>query len=144
MNVLSLVATKSMGKSTSTHVLTNRLLEKGVPVHIIDADPQEHQSEFCSKAKAVYGDLLTYTSWDSLNAKREPAEEMFDIVSDASDKPGVMIIDVQGSDNDLLSQAAGLADLVLVPIILGPLELNAIKQTFKITSEHFKISHHMM
>jgi len=130
MNVISFIATKSMGKSTNLHVLAERLLKMNVPVHIIDADPQSSQAKFVSEAQEHYS-TLSFTPWEVLNATQEPAVVLYDTVEQKAEEQGVLLIDVQGSDNDLLTQGASLADLVLVPMVDGPLEREATKATFK-------------
>lgn len=128
MKVISFVATKSSGKSTSIHVLAERLLSEGVNVHIIDCDPQADQLEFVHVASKYY-ENLTFTPWSELKNQNHIPTTVFDIVDDLAGKDGVLIIDVQGSDNDLLSLGAIVSDLVLVPMMDGNLEHKSTNQT---------------
>ena len=128
MKVISFVATKSSGKSTSLHVLAERLLAGGVSVHIIDCDPQADQAEFVEEASQYYN-TLTFTPWSDLkNAEHIPTAVM-DKVDSFQDQDSVVLIDVQGSDNDLLSLGAAISDLVLVPMMDGNLEHKSTSAT---------------
>ena len=128
MKVISFVATKSSGKSTSLHVLAERLLSDGIPVHIVDCDPQADPFEFVTMASKHFHNL-TFTPWTDLYKEDHIPTAVMDIVDSHADKEGVLLIDVQGSDNELLSVGAMVSDLVLVPMVDGNLEHKAINKT---------------
>ena len=131
MNVISFISTKSMGKSTGVQTLTNALLRRGVAVHVVALDPQQSHRYFTGPVTEAYPDLFQFTPYATLSDSNNIVNRFYDIVDAAEEEEGVLLIDVQGTDNNLISPAAGASDLVLVPLIDGDMERLEAMTTFE-------------
>lgn len=130
MQVISFVAVKSMGKSTSLQVLAERLLSRGIDVHIVSLDPQGSQDGFAEEAKKYYPNL-THTPWSHFKDSDDQGGLLFDLIEEKREINGVILVDVQGTDNNLIEPAALYSNLTLVPMIDGPMERDQLKRTFR-------------
>lgn len=131
MKIITMASSKGgVGKSICTSIAAERFLANGVPVHILDLDPQSDQREVFEALHAIYGDQVSLTSMDDL-IKMNPDVQTaaFDIIDEAESKEGIMVIDVQGSNNNLLSLAATRADCILVPMVDSPNDLKGTRAT---------------
>lgn len=135
MKIIAIVSTKGgVGKSTSCNILACRLAEANQPVHILELDPQNSQRHFIEKTQEIYK-TITATTWEELTTSQnkttshDPIEAAWNIIDEHADKPGFLVIDVQGSDNNLLHFALGAGDIILIPIMDGTQEITTIPNT---------------
>lgn len=132
MKVMTIASTKGgIGKSTCVNIAADRILETGTPVHLLDLDPQDDQFAFFNNAKEAYPHL-SITRFADLGVGSEYKDAQaaaFGVIDSMADKEGILIIDVQGSESNLLQMALGSADLILVPMLDSPKELKGTMDT---------------
>ena len=111
------------GKTTTSMVLATALADPdrgpGMTVAILDADPSEHVTRWhASRQEAgrpeIFG-LVEHYDYD----RREGLTSVFtDMVDDFIDgeKADVLIIDLEGTGNDIFGKAVSRADLLIIPM----------------------------
>lgn len=115
MPVIVFASTKGgAGKTTACLLLSVELAHKGIPVTVIDADPETYidtWSRLPDKPPA-------------LTVVRSPTEQsILDDIQAASQRTPWVTVDLEGTANMLVAYAISMADLVIIP--LQPSDLDA-------------------
>ena len=103
------------GKSTLTMLLAGEFGNSGLSVMILDTDPQKSVAQWFERCA---------------NRNAKPENVQVEIVSDegqladflSADGPDVILVDVQGTANQMLAISAAHCDLVVVPCIASELD----------------------
>lgn len=107
MQVLVFASSKGgVGKTTSALALACVLTHHGVPVTLIDADPNAPLALWAKRFPDTVPPKLTVKT-----AFRTDVAEVIDAATDP-----YVIVDLEGSRNEEVSVAIGRADLVLIPM----------------------------
>jgi chromosome partitioning protein len=94
------------GKTTSALLLASELASKGARITIIDADPEKWITQ--------WGRLPGRP--ESVEIISDASEDMIvDLIEEASSKAQFVIVDLEGTASLMLSNAAALSDLVVIP-----------------------------
>jgi chromosome partitioning protein len=93
------------GKTTAAVILATTLAEQGASVTIIDADPERWASRWLAASDDAKG--ITVTSADT--------SDILDRIEDATAQTAFVVVDTEGTASSLSANAAGFADLVLIP-----------------------------
>lgn len=106
MAVITLASSKGgCGKSTTAIVLAGQFAEQGYRVRIIDADPKRRVVRWA--ASGMIPDAITVTAADHTSLATE--------VRNAELDNDVVLIDVEGSANMVVSMAIGRSHYVAIP-----------------------------
>lgn len=111
------------GKTTTALILATALADDtrgpGMKVGVLDADPSEHMTRWhdnrVEQGRAPVFSLLEHYPFDP----REGLTSVFtDMIDDFVDKgeADVLIIDLEGTGNDIFSRAVGRSDLLIIPM----------------------------
>lgn len=132
MAVISLANSKGgVGKTTTTLILASELERMEHSVTIICADPNdpyEHWSDLNegrSKIRIIYDDAAN--------------DMMIDNIQAAHDETDFVLVDLEGSRDQRVSQAIGMSDLVLIPITASVLELKEAVKAIRLVKATEKV-----
>ena len=95
------------GKSTSAVLLATQLADLGVPVTLIDADPNKPLSRW-AKLPGKPGNLAVVADVTE--------ESIIDAIESAGRKTPFVIIDLEGTASMMVAYAISRADLVVIPV----------------------------
>lgn len=97
------------GKTTAAIVLTGEMArqgrDKGVPISLIDADPNQHSAKWARRSGCPENIHLV------ANANEDT---ILDMIEKEEQKDGVVIVDLEGTASISVSNAISRADLVIV------------------------------
>lgn len=94
------------GKTTSALLLASELASKGARITIIDADPEKWITQWARlPGKPENVEIISDVSEDMI----------VDLIEEASSKAQFVIVDLEGTASLMLSNAAALSDLVVIP-----------------------------
>lgn len=122
-----------VGKTSLSVHLVGRIreLDKDRPIICVDADPQEHsfkwlaecapdvRVERCTDAEVLLRKLPIWGDSSDMEAEHE------------EDQPTRIVVDCFGGDSDLMRQAIGRADCVVIPVGASSLDLDAASSTWR-------------
>ena len=117
MTIIALANSKGgVGKSTLCLLIASELAENGASVLVIDADPQQSCRQWvdrCNSVSTLPSSLLVTTASSPHDLK----------VALTTATASIVLIDVQGSINDLLIAAIVASDITLVPAKANVMEM---------------------
>lgn len=110
MTIIAIANSKGgVGKSTLCTLIASELAAHGSQVLVLDADAQQSCSQWAERCRRA-GTLPTGLRTEPIGTVKELAARL-----KSRDDADVILIDVQGSMNDLLTTAIVASDLTLVP-----------------------------
>lgn len=117
------------GKSTASVLLGTELARGGAKVVFIDADPNQSLTMW-SKAEAVPENIAVVSSPEvkaRLEGKEGRPAEGFDEIITSYQAPGtVVIVDLEGIADQLMTDAIAVATLVIAPMAVTTLDLAGV------------------
>ena len=117
------------GKSTSAVVLASELAQKGVPVVIIDADPNRPVSAWAKRAGKP----------DSLEVLANVTEEtIIDEIEAAAARAPFVLVDLEGTASITVAYAISRADLVIIPSQGSQLDASEAAKAIKLIRQQEK------
>ena len=116
------------GKSTSALVIGSQLA-RGVPVTIIDADPN-HPIASWAKGENTPENLTIISDVDEDNIAER--------IDDAASKTPFVIVDLEGTAAKIVVMAVGRADFVIVPTQGSQLDAEQASRAFRVIHQHEK------
>jgi chromosome partitioning protein len=121
-HVIAVIQTKGgAGKTTVSMMLAFALAELGDSVVVLDADKQQSATDWAKAVGDVEGAITVCTV---------PTERTLeDAVEWQDGKWDFLIIDTPPGSNSIVRTASGLADLVLVPTGVSPLDMRRTQAT---------------
>lgn len=117
------------GKTTLASAMAVAATRKGEQVAVADLDPQSSLEAWHSLRSESDILLFRLSEPDDLDAIREAAAE-HDI--------GLVILDCPPTVSDLAERAVALADLVILPVKVSPLDMLSIDATIELSRRHGK------
>lgn len=119
------------GKTTSALLLATELASKGAQVTVIDADPERWISQWGRLAGkpenvAIVSDVSEDTVVDAIEAAEAAAQ--------------FVIVDLEGTASLMVSNAIGMADLVIIPIQGSSMDARGGAKTIKLIRNQEKMS----
>lgn len=122
------------GKSTAALILATTMARgggKGEDVAIIDCDPNRPIAKW--KERGGRTENLTVYAL-------EPKTDFLEFVEEIESKHSTVIIDTEGSRNDIAQWAAGISHLVIIPTQGSQLDRDSATQAVKIVSNTAKMA----
>jgi chromosome partitioning protein len=117
------------GKSTSAVVLASELAQKGVPVVIIDADPNRPVSAWAKRAGKP----------ESLTVLADVTEEtIIDEIEAAASRAPFVLVDLEGTASITVAYAISRADLVIIPSQGSQLDASEAAKAIKLIRQQEK------
>lgn len=117
------------GKSTSAVVLASELAQKGVPVVIIDADPNRPVSTWAKRAGKP----------ESLTVLADMTEEtIIDEIEAAAARAPFVLVDLEGTASITVAYAISRADLVIIPSQGSQLDASEAAKAIKLIRQQEK------
>ena len=125
MTIISFANSKGgAGKSTLCLLIASELAEAGTKVLIIDADEQQSCSQWAERCR-VAGTLPP-----AISISRASTPEELKALLQAS-QAEIVLVDVQGSMNKMLSAAVVASDVTIVPSKANVMEMNETVKLFE-------------
>ncbi|WP_155300662.1 ParA family protein [Deinococcus kurensis] len=124
-NVIAVVNLK--GGSTKTNVavhLATLLMERGEPVHLIDADPNANAAQWVEGAGLQ--DRIGVTRVDNLTMKA---------AVETARRYGYVIIDTPGNQDSMAFRGVTYADRIVIPMAPTPQEVDLLNATLDIVQD---------
>lgn len=119
------------GKTTTALLLATELAAKGAAVTVIDADPERWISQ--------WGKLPGKP--DNIAIVSEVSEEtVVDAIEAAEAKAQFVIVDLEGTASLMVSNAIGMADLVIIPIQGSSMDAKGGAKTIRLIRNQEKMS----
>ncbi len=119
------------GKTTTALLLATELAAKGAAVTVIDADPERWISQ--------WGKLPGKP--DNIAIVSEVSEEtVVDAIEAAESKAQFVIVDLEGTASLMVSNAIGMADLVIIPIQGSSMDAKGGAKTIRLIRNQEKMS----
>lgn len=119
------------GKTTTALLLATELAAKGAAVTVIDADPERWISQ--------WGKLPGKP--DNITIVSEVSEEtVVDAIEAAEGKAQFIIVDLEGTASLMVSNAIGMADLVIIPIQGSSMDAKGGAKTIRLIRNQEKMS----
>ena len=119
------------GKTTTALLLATELAAKGAAVTVIDADPERWISQ--------WGKLPGKP--DNIAIVSEVSEEtVVDAIEAAESKAQFVIVDLEGTASLMVSNAIGMADLVIIPIQGASMDAKGGAKTIRLIRNQEKMS----
>jgi chromosome partitioning protein len=116
------------GKSTTTLLLATYLAQKGAPVTVVDADPNQPIVNWRSKGSnstiTVVGDV------------RE--NNLMDVLANINDP--FVFIDLEGTASVLVSRSIALSDFVLIPVQASPEDVRAASKAIRAVVDEERVA----
>jgi len=111
------------GKTTTAMVLATALADPvrgpGMRVAILDADPSEHVTRWCrardEAGRSQVFELVKHYRYERREGLTSVFTDMVDDFMDA-DSADVLIIDLEGTGNDIFGKALSRSDLLIIPM----------------------------
>lgn len=124
MPVVSFASPKGgVGKTTAALLLATELAEKGIPVTILDTDPEKWISG--------WGDLPDRP--ENLRIISDVTEEtIIDAIETAQRESPFVVIDLEGTANMLVAYAIAHSDLVIVPMQGSDMDARAASKAIRL------------
>ncbi len=131
MPIISFASPKGgVGKTTAALLLAMEIAQKGAGVTVIDADP-EHYIE----------------AWGNLEGKPEnlhvlpsaTEDTIVDDIQEASQRSSFVIIDLEGTANNLVNIAVSCSDFVVIPVQPSGLDAKGAARALKLVKIQEKI-----
>lgn len=118
-HIISTISTKGgVGKSTSALLLLQELLERGHSVALLDLDPNKPFVKFrthrTKQGRACPAKILGLGEFDD--------KKFFELIAELRDAYDFIILDCEGSQNFMLTKAASVTEIVIVPVNVSPLD----------------------
>ncbi len=118
------------GKTTLASAMAVAATREGEQVAVADLDPQASLEAWHSLRGASDILLFRLSEPDDLDAIREAADER---------GIGFVILDCPPTASDLAERAVALADLVILPVKVSPLDMLSIDATIELARKHGKL-----
>jgi chromosome partitioning protein len=119
------------GKTTTALLLATELAAKGAAVSLIDADPERWISQWAKlPGKPANVSILSEVTEDTIVDAIEAAERDVQFV----------IVDLEGTASLMVSNAVGMADLVVIPIQGSSMDAKGGAKTIRLIRNQEKMS----
>lgn len=119
------------GKTTTALLLATELAAKGAAVSLIDADPERWISQWAKlPGKPANVSILSEVTEDTIVDAIEAAEREAQFV----------IVDLEGTASLMVSNAVGMADLVVIPIQGSSMDAKGGAKTIRLIRNQEKMS----
>ncbi|PLU25728.1 ParA family protein [Sinorhizobium medicae] len=119
------------GKTTSALLLATELAAKGAQVAVIDADPERWISQWAKLPGKP----------DNIAIISEVSEEtVVDAIEEAQASAQFVIVDLEGTASLMVSNAIGMADLVVIPIQGSSMDAKGGAKTIRLIRNQEKMS----
>lgn len=126
-----------VGKTTTAFLLANEITNRGLTVQILDLDPNR---AFMRLKEARENANENPLPWDTQGLKEIGGEDgFFDAVDASREVYDFTILDCEGSQNMLLTYAASIAGLTVIPITPSPLDASALVELMKFINSQSKV-----
>lgn len=132
MSVIALANPKGgAGKTTTALLLATELAEKGATVTVIDADPERWISQWAKlPGKPANIAIVSDVTEDSV----------VDVIEQAAEQAQFVIVDLEGTASLMVSNAIGMADLVIIPIQGSSMDAKGGAKTIRLIRNQEKLA----
>lgn len=136
MPVVSFASSKGgCGKTTAAIVLSTVYAGRGNRVTVIDCDPAQWAASWGQNAEQ------NGTKPDTLTVLSLPSSEdaLVDQIESAGTRGGLVVLDVEGSKNSMVSAAISMSDLVVTPLQASGMDAKAALDTIQLVQAQSRI-----
>lgn len=127
MPVISFASPKGgAGKTTAAILLATELARKGVGVTLIDCDPRQWCVKWAEGDKSP-GALRVLAKVDE--------DQIIDVIEAEAAKSPFVIVDLEGTNSQLVAYAMSRSNLVVIPTQAGPMEGDSAADAIKLVKQ---------